>query len=73
MSEEIRLERTEVGGQVTLVPQGRVMYTIAEYETLKTDRDRWRKVAMMMYGNILTGNSADALSNYEEEQPWLGW
>jgi hypothetical protein len=66
MSEEIRLERTEIGGHVTLTPQGRVMYTIAEYETLKTNRDRWRNVAQIMYGHLVDGSVTDALNAYEE-------
>lgn len=47
MSEEIRLERTEIGGYVTLIPQGRVMYTIAEYKRLQDDRDRWRDLCKL--------------------------
>jgi hypothetical protein len=47
MSEEIRLERTEVGGYITYVPQGRVMYTIAEYKRLQDDRDRWRDLCKL--------------------------
>ena len=66
MSEEIKLERTEVGGYVTLVPEGRVMYTIAEYETLKTNRDRWRNVAQIMYGHLVNGSIADAINAYED-------
>jgi len=66
MSEEIRLERTEIGGHVTLTPQGRVMYTITEYETLKANRDRWRNLAGVMYGNLVDGSSADAMNAYEE-------
>ena len=66
MSDEIRLERTEIGGHVTLTPQGRVMYTIAEYETLKTNRDRWRSVAELMYGHLVDGSSADAMNAFEE-------
>lgn len=66
MSEEIRLERTEVGGYVTLVPDGRVMYTIAEYETLKANRDRWRNTAQIMYGHLVDGSVADAMDCYED-------
>ena len=66
MSEEIKLERTEIGGYVTLIPEGRVMYTIAEYETLKTNRDRWRNVAQIMYGHLVNGSIADAINAYED-------
>ena len=47
MTERIRLERTEVGGYVTLIPQGRVMYKIEEYEALQQDRDRWRDLCIL--------------------------
>ena len=67
MSEEIKLERTEIGGYVTLVPEGRVMYTIAEYETLKSNRDRWRNVAQIMYGHLVDdGSITDAMTAFEE-------
>jgi hypothetical protein len=67
MSEEIRLERTEIAGHVTLTPKGRVMYTIAEYETLKANRDRWRNVAQIMYGHLVDdGSITDAMTAFEE-------
>jgi hypothetical protein len=66
MSEEIKLERTEIGGYVTLIPEGRVMYTIAEYETLKINRDRWRNLAQIMYGHLVDGSIVDAMTAYEE-------
>ena len=66
MSEEIRLERTEVGGYVTLIPQGRVMYTIAEYQRLQDDRDRWCNLAGVMHQYLVDGNIEDALGAYSE-------
>lgn len=66
MSNEIKFNRTEIGGHVTLVPEGRVMYTIAEYETLKTNRDRWRNVAQLMYGHLVDESIVDAMTAFEE-------
>jgi len=66
MSEEIRLERTEVAGQVTLIPQGRVMYTIAEYQRLQDDRDRWCNLAGVMHQYLVDDNVEGALKAYSE-------
>ena len=66
MSERIRLERTEVGGYVTLTPQGRVMYKIEEYEALESERDRWRDLAGVMHQYLIDNNIADALKAYEK-------
>ena len=66
MSERIRLERTEVGGYVTLTPQGRAMYKIDEYEALESERDRWRDLAGVMHQYLIDNNIADALKAYEK-------
>jgi hypothetical protein len=66
MSERIRLERTEIGGYVTLIPQGRVMYKIEEYEALQDDRDRWRDLAGVMHQFLVDNNIAGALEAYEK-------
>lgn len=66
MSEEIRLERTEIGGYVTLIPQGRVMYTIAEYQRLLNERDRWRNLAGVMHQYLVDDNLDGALKAYNE-------
>lgn len=50
MSEEIWLERTEITGHVTLIPQKRVMYTLKEYEALEANRDCWRTLSKFWRG-----------------------
>lgn len=66
MSDKIRLERTEIEGYVTLTPQGRVFYTIAEYEQLKADHDRWCDLAGVMHQYIVDGAGDQALKTYEQ-------
>jgi len=66
MTEGIKFERTEIGGYVTLIPQGRVMYTIAEYEGMQDDRDRWRNLAGVMHQYLVDGNVGGALEAYSE-------
>jgi hypothetical protein len=59
MSEEINLERTEIGGYVTLIPEGRVMYPKRDYERLMAETQKLREQIIELRYNLelLKGNN----------------
>lgn len=64
---EVKFLRTESGGQVTIVPDGKVLWLEEEVRAIEAERDRWRNIAEIAYDSYFMQDWRLFLACYKEE------